>query len=148
MTGFEPQNPDYERYVRAAFGRQGFMSLIGAEVRSVEPGRVVLGVAYRDELNQQNGFLHGGVVGTLCDNAAAGAAGTLLAIGGGILTIEYKINFLGPSVGDRLEACGEVIRLGRSVTVARADAFAIEDDKRRQVASALVSLMVTPPQKG
>jgi acyl-coenzyme A thioesterase PaaI-like protein len=43
-----------------------------------------------------------------------------------------------------VEAVGEVVRLGRSVTVSRADAFAIDGDKRRQVASALVTLMVTP----
>ena len=144
MTKFEPQNPDYEVFVRAALKRQGFMGLLGAELRAIEPGRVVLGVAYRDDLNQQNGFLHGGVVGTLCDNAAAAAAGTLVAAGSGILTVEYKVNFLGPAVGERVEAVGEVVRLGRSVTVSRADAFAIDGDKRRQVASALVTLMVTP----
>lgn len=144
MTKFEPQNPDYETFVRAALKRQGFMGLLGAELRAIEPGRVVLAVAYRDDLNQQNGFLHGGVVGTLCDNAAAAAAGTLVAAGSGILTIEYKVNFLGPAVGERVEAVGEVVRLGRSVTVSRADAFAIDGDKRRQVASALVTLMVTP----
>ena len=71
------------------------------------------------------------------------AAGTLVAAGSGILTIEYKVNFLGPAVGERLEAEGEVVRLGRSVTVSRADAFAIEGKTRRQVASALVTLMIT-----
>lgn len=144
MTKFEPQNPDYETFVRAALKRQGFMGLLGAELRAIEPGRVVLGVAYRDDLNQQNGFLHGGVVGTLCDNAAAAAAGTLVAAGSGILTIEYKVNFLGPAVGECVEAVGEVVRLGRSITVSRAEAFAIDGDKRRQVASALVTLMITP----
>lgn len=144
MKTYEPQNPDYESFVRSALKQQGFMGLLGAELRAIEPGRVVLGVAYRDDLNQQNGFLHGGVVGTLCDNAAAAAAGTLVAAGSGILTIEYKVNFLGPAVGERVEAVGEVVRLGRSVTVSRADAFAIDGDTRRQVASALVTLMVTP----
>jgi uncharacterized protein (TIGR00369 family) len=144
MTRYEPQNPDYESFVRAALKRQGFMGLLGAELRAIEPGRVVLGVSYRDDLNQQNGFLHGGVVGTLCDNAAAAAAGTLVAAGSGILTIEYKINFLGPAVGERVEAVGEVVRLGRSVTVSRADAYAIDGEARRQVASALVTLMITP----
>jgi uncharacterized protein (TIGR00369 family) len=143
MADYQPQNPDYEAFVRAALKRQGFMGLLGAELCAIEPGRVVLGVAYRDDLNQQNGFLHGGVVGTLCDNAAAAAAGTLVAAGSGILTVEYKVNFLGPAVGERLEAVGEVVRLGRSVTVSRADAFAIEGETRRQVASALVTLMIT-----
>ncbi|MDH3233998.1 MAG: PaaI family thioesterase [Alphaproteobacteria bacterium] len=145
MTDFTPQNPDYEDFVRAALKRQGFMDLIGAELKAVEPGKAVLAVAYRDDLNQQNGFLHGGVVGALCDNTAAAAAGTLVAAGSGILTIEYKVNFLGPAVGDRLEVHGEVVRMGRSVTVSRADAFAFEGEKRRHVASALVSLMVTAP---
>ena len=124
MSAYEPQNPDYEKLVRRALKAQGFMALIGAEVVSVEPGLVELAVDYRDEIGQQDGFVHGGVVGALCDNAAAAAAGTLIAPGTGILTIEYKINFLAPAARGRLVARGEVIRFGRTVTVCRAQAFA------------------------
>ena len=91
MKTYEPQNPDYEAFVRSALKQQGFMRLLGAELRAIEPGRVVLGVAYRDDLNQQNGFLHGGVIGTLCDNAAAAAAGQLCRKGGnGLLRLRAQ----------------------------------------------------------
>lgn len=147
MSAHQPQNPDYEKIVRRALKAQGFMALIGAEIVRVEPGLVELAVDYRDEIGQQNGFVHGGVVGTLCDNAAAAAAaaGTLIAAGTGILTIEYKINFLAPAACKRLVARGEVIRRGRTVTVCRAQAFAEDGDARRQVAIAQISLMMLTP---
>ena len=146
MPAYQPQNPDYEKFVRRALDAQGFMALIGAEVVDVEPGLVTMAVDYRDEIGQQDGFVHGGVVGTLCDIAAAAAAGTLVAPGTGILTIEYKISFLAPAACARLVARGEVIRLGRTVTVCRAQAFAEGKGARRHVASAQVSLMTFSPK--
>ncbi len=145
MSAYQPQNPDYEKFVRRALKAQGFMALIGAEVVIVDPGLVELAVDYREEIGQQDGFVHGGVVGTLCDNAAAAAAGTLVAPGTGILTIEYKINFLAPAACLRLVARGEVIRFGRTVTICRAQAFAEGKGPRRHVASAQVSLMTLTP---
>lgn len=141
MADYQAQNPDFEKFVRRALKGQGFMALIGAEVVDVEPGLVTLAVDYRDEIGQQDGFFHGGVIGTLCDTAAAAAAGTLIAPGTGILTIEYKVNFLAPAARGRLEVRGQVIRLGRTVTVCRARAFA----EGKHVASAQVSLMTFTP---
>ena len=40
MATYQPQNPDYEAFVRAALKRQGFMGLLGAELCAIEPGRV------------------------------------------------------------------------------------------------------------
>ena len=62
-------DPDYERRVRASFGRQGVMLLIGAELTRVEPGRVTIELPYRGELSQQHGFFHAGITSTIADSA-------------------------------------------------------------------------------
>ncbi|WP_381560787.1 PaaI family thioesterase [Streptomyces eurythermus] len=50
------------------------------------------------EIQQQHGFVHGGVLSYLADNALTFAGG--LALGGDALTAEYKINYVRPAVGD------------------------------------------------
>ena len=74
MTTFEPRNPDYARRVRKAFAEQGFMKTLGANFESVIPGEVVLSLPFAGALSQHHGFFHGGVIGTLADNAAGFAS--------------------------------------------------------------------------
>lgn len=54
VTGPEFSNP-LER-VRASFGKQGLMTLLGAEVVEAKPGVCVIEVPFRDELTQQERF--------------------------------------------------------------------------------------------
>src|SRR5258705_13643872 len=95
-----PRNPDYQARVRDSFVRQGFMGFIGAEIDSLAPGRCILGVGYRPELTQQHGYFHGGLIGTLADNAAGYAAFSLADADTSILTVEYKLNLLEPARGE------------------------------------------------
>ncbi len=141
MTDFEVRNPDYEKNVRAALEAQGFMKLLGVEVAEVGPGACTLAVDYRDELCQHNGLFHGGLVGTLADNAAAAAAATLVAPGWTVLTAEYKINLLAPGMGQRLEVRSRVIRPGRTLTVCESNAFAIDGEAERHCAVAHATIM-------
>ncbi len=141
MTEFTPEDPDFEGRVRAAFAAQGFMDLIGAELGAVRPGFVEIRVPYRDDLCQHDGVFHGGLIGTLCDNSAAAAAGTLAPPGHMVLTVEYKINFLNPGGGEALVARGQVLKSGRSLKVCRADAYCLADGAETHCASALVTVM-------
>ena len=55
---FEPRNPDWDATVRASFARQKVMTLIGAEIGELKPGRCEIRLPFRDDLTQQNGFFH------------------------------------------------------------------------------------------
>lgn len=76
---------------------QPFSRLVGARLVQFQPGEAVLEIPVRQELLQQNGFVHGGVLSYAADNALTFAGGTVL--GPNILTSEYKINYLRPAVG-------------------------------------------------
>ena len=118
------------------------MRLIGARLTQVEPGRCVIELAVRDDLTQQHGFVHGGVVGMIADSAGGYAAFTLMPADASVLTVEYKINMLAPAAGDLLIATGEVLKPGRSVSIVRADVFAVQGDRRTRVAAMQQTLMV------
>jgi uncharacterized protein (TIGR00369 family) len=141
-TPLTPPNPAFAERVRDSFARQPFMGFLGAEVLSIEAGRVAFALPHRAELTQQHGYFHGGAIGTLADNACGYAAFTLAAAEQTVLTVEYKLNLCSPGVGERLIARGEVLRPGRTLVVCRADVFAETAGSEKLVATALATLML------
>jgi uncharacterized protein (TIGR00369 family) len=133
-------DPNFVSRVRESFGRQKAMALIGASLKSVEPGRVAIALPYRDDLTQQKGFVHGGILGMIADTACGYAAFSLMPAGGSLVTVEYKMNILTPARGS-LVAHGSVVKPGRTLTVARAEVYA-EDGKH--VATMQQTLMALP----
>lgn len=139
---FTPLDPGFERRVRASFARQAAMDLIGATLTAVEPGRCTIELPVRADLTQQHGFVHGGIVGMIADNAGGYAAFTLIPANASVLTVEYKINMLAPARGERLVAAGCVVKPGRTLSIARADVFAIDGGRQTLIAAMQQTLMV------
>jgi uncharacterized protein (TIGR00369 family) len=137
-----PADPHFASRVRESFGRQKAMALIGASLKSVAAGAVEIALPYRDDLTQQKGFIHGGILGMIADTACGYAAFSLMPAGGSLVTVEYKMNILKPGRGS-LVAQGKVIRPGRTLTVARAEVYA---DDGSHVATMLQTLMALPGQ--
>jgi uncharacterized protein (TIGR00369 family) len=138
---FEPKDPDYADRVRASFARQAAMKTIGASLAAVEPGRVVIELPWAQELTQQHGFLHAGMVATGLDSACGYAGFSLMPADAAVLTIEYKINLLAPAQGQRFRMEGVVIKPGRTVTVAEGRAWAIEEGREKLIATMACTLM-------
>lgn len=141
MNQFEAQNAGFERRVRASFRRQKIMELIGASLTDVAPGSVEIELPFQDELTQQNGFLHAGVITTILDSACGYAALTLMPADAAVLSVEFKVNLLSPAVGDHMVARAQVIRAGRNLTVCRGDVFAASDMHDKLVATMLATML-------
>jgi uncharacterized protein (TIGR00369 family) len=133
-----PADPNFAVRIRASFGRQKAMGLIGASLTVVEPGQVEVALPYRDDLTQQKGFIHGGIIGMIADTACGYAAYSLMPADCSLVTVEYKINILAPARGS-LVARGEVLRAGRTLTVTRGEVYA-QDGKH--IASMQQTLMM------
>jgi uncharacterized protein (TIGR00369 family) len=147
VTSHVPQDPGFEPRVRASFGRQRFMTTIGARLARVEAGEVDIELDVRDDLTQQHGFLHAGVLAAAADSACGYAAFSLMPPDAAVLSVEFKINLLAPAVGDRIIARGRVIRAGKTVTVCWGDVTAYAGDSERLVAT-MVGTMMTVRDRG
>jgi uncharacterized protein (TIGR00369 family) len=139
---FTPLNPDFAARVRDSFVRQAAMQLIGALLTRVDPGHVTIELPVRDDLGQQHGFVHGGVVGMIADSAGGYSAFTLMPADASVLTVEYKINMLAPARGERLIARGAVVKPGRTLSIVRADVYALAGVKETLIAAMQQTLMV------
>jgi len=150
MSQHDRDDHPFEGAQRAldVFAKQKFMHLIGTQVRRCSAGFVELAIPSRPDLLNQHGTFHGGLVGTLVDNCAGMATGTLAPKETGVLTIEYKMNFLAPATGDVLIGRGTVLKAGRMITVAKTEVFSVKDGQEKLVAVALVSCTNVPLLSG
>lgn len=141
MTGFQPQDSDFEGRVRQSFARQQVMQTIGATLTLVAPGEVEIELPYRADLTQQHGFIHAGIVASILDTACGYAAFSLMPADAAVLSIEFKVNLLAPAKGELLRARAVVKRAGKNVTVCTADAWAVDDGQSAVVATMLATMM-------
>jgi uncharacterized protein (TIGR00369 family) len=118
---------------REILNNQPFSVLLGTKLELFEPGKAVLTLAIREELKQQHGFVHGGVVSYIADNALTYAGGSVL---GDSVTSEYKINYLRPAVGEKLVARALVLASGKKQAVCQCEVFVVGDVGERLVAVA------------
>lgn len=108
---------------REVLAQQAFSRLLGAELTRLVPGEAELRLALRDELRQQNGFAHGGVVAYLADNALTYAGGTAMRVP--VVTSEFKINYVRPATGEALIARAKALVVGKTQSVCRCEVYAV-----------------------
>ena len=105
---------------------QPFSRLLGARLVEFADGVAELRLDVRDDLRQQFGFVHGGVLAYLVDNAVTFAAGT--ALGPAVLTGGFTINHLAPGQGRELRARAYVVHATRRQAVCRCDVVSIDEE--------------------
>lgn len=135
-------NPDFAQAVRDSFDRQNAMHLIRASLSVVEHGLVEIHLPHWDGVEQQHGFIHGGVVGMIADSAAGYAAMTVVPAGASVLSIEYKLNLMVPANGEQLIARGSVVRPGKTIIVTKAEILAISNGQEKLCALMQQTIMV------
>ncbi|WP_419937886.1 PaaI family thioesterase [Candidatus Palauibacter sp.] len=113
---------DLHEIGKRVLASQPFSVLLGAELLSLAAGLAVIRVPVTPDVRQQHGHVHGGVLSYAADNALAFAGGSVL--GPGVVTSEFKINYLRPAAGDSLVARAGVVHHGRRQAVCRCDIFA------------------------
>lgn len=128
--------------MRASFARQGAMRLIGARILALRPGYCAVELPFRQDLTQQHGYIHAGIVSAIADSAGGYAGFTLFPDDASVLTVEYKLNLLAPAAGDRLVAEAEVVKPGRTLAIVRGEVYAEGDGTRTLCAIMQQTLIV------
>ncbi len=119
---------------RHILAKQAFSVLIGAEMDAFETGSAQISIPILPKLLQQHGFVHGGVLSYLADNALTFAGGSVL---GDSVTAEFKINYLRPARdAERLVAIATVVGSGATQAVCRCDVFLQNGHQRKLCAAA------------
>lgn len=139
-----PPAPELRQRIQTQFDRAGMMHHLGARLGDVAPGRVHVHLPYASSLTQHMGFFHAGATSTIADAAGGFAGMTQAPEGHTVLSVEFKINMLAPARGESLEAIGQVIRKGRTLTIVQVDVFALNAGEKTPVALMQQTLINLP----
>lgn len=126
---------------RAILADQPFSMLIGTRLTRLEIDAAELELPVADAVKQQFGFVHGGVISYLADNALGFACGARFK--GQVLSSEFKINFTRPAIGETLVARAKLVDASRRQAVARCEVYAIKDGAEALCAAAQGTVVVT-----
>ena len=127
--------------VAKSFESQAFMKTIGANLDSVDEGRVVISVGLKPNMMQQHGFGHAGVTFSIGDSAAGYAALTKMDGHQEVLTSEMKIHLMSPADGKILKAVGSVLKAGRRLLVVQSNIYSVGEKKEKLIAIMLGTMV-------
>ncbi len=130
-----------EQQVRASFNRSPMLQMFGATIQTIAQGYLEVKLPKQNYMARKAGMFNGGIIASLVDVSAGYAATTAQPKDCYFVTVELKVNYLNPAMGDYLLAKAEVIKSGSVITVVRSDIYAVLDEKETLAATSLVTMM-------
>ena len=111
--------------IQATFDRSPFISFLGLRVAKVDhdKGTLTVTMPMRPEIERGPGTaqFHGGPIAAFID--CVGDFAVALIVGGGVPTINIRIDYLKPAIGRLVTGTARVRRSGRTVTVVDVDVY-------------------------
>ena len=130
--------------IQATFDASPFISFLGLRVVSLDyaTGSLTVTMPMRHEIERRAGTrqFHGGPIAAFIDIVGDFAVG--MAVGGGVPTINLRIDYVRPAMGSVLTATARVRRSGRTVALVDVD---VHDEQQSLVA---VGRGTYSPQRG
>jgi len=136
----EPATQEYFATLQRFFDRTPAMSFMKQHLDELAPGRARIILEPNQQYHNGGGITHGGLVATVLDSVGWFACATL-SEGYWLMTVEFKVNFLGFTSHEPVIGTGEVLKKGSELFHTRMDA---KGQDGRHVATALGSYVLLP----
>ncbi|MFW5926023.1 MAG: PaaI family thioesterase [Myxococcota bacterium] len=144
-----PERGDFTKEGLLEFARHfPFFNLIGLEVVDLEPGWSKTRLAFRPDLTQPAGVMHGGVIASLVDTGVAHALlltdvfQEVAQNGGGIVSVDLRIRYLRPVSSGQITCETTVPRLGRRII--HSNSVVVNDDGKEVALGDSIYMSVAP----
>ncbi len=111
-----------ERWARFGnWDRAYFPNLVGIVVEEVRTDYCRMRMAYRPELEQPAGVVHGGAIASLVDSVVVPAIGMAYSGEARFSTVDMHVQYLSALIRDDAVAEGWVVRRGRTIVFCEAE---------------------------
>ncbi len=138
-----------KKQIEESFSRSKMMGLFGGTIERLEEGYIEIALPKKDFMARPAGMFNGSIIATLVDVSSGYAAVAAQPEDSYFTTVELKVNYLRPAIGETLCAKARVIKAGNVLTVVRADVYALGTERESHAATSLVTMMkLSPKQPG
>jgi len=136
-------SPEKRKLITDSFNRSETLQFYKAELLEVETGFVSIKIPKMDLMTRKAGMFNGAMIASLVDVSSGYAAVSHYEEDCYVVTVELKVNYLRPAMGDALVSKSYVIKGGSKISVIRTEIYTINNsnDHESHVATSLVTMM-------
>ena len=134
-------NTERKIQLQESFKRSEIMKLFRGEANIISEGNFEITVSKQPFMMRPAGIFNGSTIASLVDVSSGYAAVSATGSDSYFTTVELKINYLSPAMGEKLTAKAKVIKNGKRLSVVRSDIFAVQGNVEVLTATSLITLM-------
>ena len=134
--------PEKKQLIIDSFKRSPMLKFLNASLLEVETDYVSIKLPKQEFMTRKAGMFNGAMMASLVDVSSGYAAVSHFEEDCYVVTIELKINYMRPAIGDFLISKSHVVKGGR-ISVIRTEIYAQNEGEESQVhaATSLVTMM-------
>ncbi len=135
--------PEKRQLIDASFNRSETLKFYNATLIEAETDFVSIKIPKQTLMTRKHGMFNGAMIASLVDVSSGYAAVSHYEDDCYVVTVELKINYLRPALGDYLLSKSYVIKGGKKISTIRTEIYAIDEstNKETHAATSLVTMM-------
>ncbi|WEK71381.1 MAG: PaaI family thioesterase [Candidatus Chryseobacterium colombiense] len=126
-----------------SFNRSETLKFYKAELLTVETDYISIKIPKMEMMTRKAGMFNGAMIASLVDVSSGYAAVSHYEEDCYVVTVELKVNYLRPAIGEALVSKSYVIKGGGKIIVVRTEIYVVDENGENEshVATSLVTMM-------
>jgi uncharacterized protein (TIGR00369 family) len=135
--------PEKRQLITGSFNRSETLQFYKAELLEAETDFISIKIPKMDLMTRKAGMFNGAMIASLVDVSSGYAAVSHYEEDCYVVTVELKVNYLRPAMGDALISKSYVIKGGSKISVIRTEIYTVDKNgaSESHVATSLVTMM-------
>lgn len=136
------RNPEFKSYVEQKIRANKFVKHLDFHFTKIEPGLIEGEAPFAEFLQQQDGYVHGGVTSTVADMVMGFASYSLVEQGQKVMTVEIKVSYYNRGIGQRIFGRGIVTKPGKRFHFCEAEVYVENEGSLNLIAKATCTMAI------
>lgn len=135
--------PEKKQLIEASFNRSETLKFYQAKLIDVGTDYISILIPKQTLMTRKHGMFNGAMIASLVDVSSGYAAVSHYEDDCYVVTVELKVNYLNPAIGENLLSKSFVVKGGKKISVVRTEIYTVNDDlsNEKHVATSLVTMM-------
>lgn len=135
--------PEKKQLMTSSFERSETLKFYKAELLDVKTDFVSIKIPKMEMMTRKAGMFNGAMIASLVDVSSGYAAVSHYEQDCYVVTVELKVNYLRPAIGDALVSKSYVVKGGSKISVIRTEIYVVDENgsSESHVATSLVTMM-------